>query len=233
LIVRKSLTLVQEVEDLALTHNVSSLPHFVFFKAGVKVGEYVGSSEEAITKQITQLLLATPRPSEHRALHWVQKVAKCLVFTTQPHIFYLQIGNLQHSLRFFELVLGLRVLRHEEFESGCEATCNGPYAGAWSKTMLAYGPERERFALELTYNYGIDTYEHGNDLQYIAVSCAWALERAKAFGYPVDDVRGIIEGPDGYRYKIVPSIAGRAEQFVAVGLRVSNLERAVGAFLVA
>ena len=24
-------------------------------------------------------------------------------------------------------VLGLRVLRHEEFESGCEATCNGPY----------------------------------------------------------------------------------------------------------
>ena len=31
--------------------------------------------------------------------------------------------------------------RHEEFASGCEATCNGPYGGAWSKTMVrAVGP---------------------------------------------------------------------------------------------
>lgn len=30
---------------------------------------------------------------------------------------------------FFENVLGLKVLRHEEFDTGCEATCNGPYGG--------------------------------------------------------------------------------------------------------
>ena len=40
-----------------------------------------------------------------RALHWV-----------------LKIGSLKQSMAFFEHVLGLRVLRHEEFESGCEAT---------------------------------------------------------------------------------------------------------------
>ena len=47
----------------------------------------------------------------------------------------LKIGNLKDSMTFFEQVLGLRVLRHEEFATGCEATCNGPYGGAWSKTV--------------------------------------------------------------------------------------------------
>ena len=57
----------------------------------------------------------------------------------------------------------MHVHRHEEFASGCEATCNGPYGGAWSKTMCGYGTEDKNFALELTYNYGIDSYASGND----------------------------------------------------------------------
>lgn len=73
-----------------------------------------------------------------RSLHWV-----------------LKIGNLKDSIAFFDRVLGLRVLRHEEFSSGCEATCNGPYGGAWSKTMVGYGSEDSNFVLELTYNYGM------------------------------------------------------------------------------
>jgi hypothetical protein len=82
---------------------------------------------------------------------------------------------------------GKQVHRHEEFASGCEATCNGPYGGAWSKTMvrvachsrlvspgsdfrprvlqIGYGTEETNFALELTYNYGISSYEKGNDLR--------------------------------------------------------------------
>ena len=63
-----------------------------------------------------------------RTLHWVTK-----------------IGSLKNSLRFYELVFGFRVLRHEEFESGCEATCNGPYGGAWSKTMVGLGNENCNF----------------------------------------------------------------------------------------
>jgi len=133
----------------------------------------------------------------------------------------LKIGNLKDSLRFFEGVLGLRVLRHEEFSEGCEATCNGPYAGAWSKTMVGYGPERENFALELTYNYGIESYESGNDLQYIALSCPFALERAKYFGYSIET--DIVSSPDGYRFKIVPSVQSRAEKFDHISIRVSNL----------
>lgn len=35
---------------------------------------------------------------------------------------------------FYTKVLGMKICRHEEFSEGCEATCNGPYGGAWSKT---------------------------------------------------------------------------------------------------
>lgn len=142
-----------------------------------------------------------------RSLHWVLKV-----------------GNLKKSLDFYQDVLGLRVLRHEEFESGCEATCNGPYGGAWSKTMVGYGPEKNNFALELTYNFGIENYEFGNDLQYIAVQSPSALIRASLFGYTIDG--DIITGPDNYKYKIVSPIANRAEMFVAIALRVWNLKNA-------
>ena len=60
--------------------------------------------------------VASKNSTNMRTLHWVTK-----------------IGSLKNSLRFLELVFGMRVLRHEEFDSGCEATCNGPYGGAWSK----------------------------------------------------------------------------------------------------
>ena len=58
--------------------------------------------------------------------------------------------------------LGMKALRHEEFTEGCEAQCNGPYAGHWSKTMIGYGPEDDHFVAELTYNYGVRSYAKGN-----------------------------------------------------------------------
>ena len=147
------------------------------------------------------------KPTEgSRSLHWVLKV-----------------GNLRKSVDFFVGVLGLRVLRHEEFLSGCEATCNGPYGGAWSKTMIGYGPELTNFALELTYNYGIASYKIGNDLVHIVLSCPAAILRARALGYIVEE-EDVIVGPDNYRFKIVQCEKGRAERFVAVALRVSSLE---------
>lgn len=36
-----------------------------------------------------------------------------------------------------------------------------PYDNRWSKTMVGYGPESTHFAIELTYNYGVTSYELG------------------------------------------------------------------------
>ena len=65
-------------------------------------------------------------------------------------------------LDFYTFMMGMHVLRHEEFSSGCDAQCNGPYARPWSKTMVGYGPEDTCFVLELAFNYGIRGYKLGN-----------------------------------------------------------------------
>ena len=81
-----------------------------------------------------------------RPLHWVIKVS-----------------DLKQALNLLTS-LGARVLRHEEFESGCEASCNGPYSGYWSKSMVGWSNEDESFVFELTFNYGVTSYKRGNDL---------------------------------------------------------------------
>ena len=125
------------------------------------------------------------------------------------------------------------LLLFQEFESGCEATCNGPYAGAWSKTMVGLGPEDKNFVFELTYNYGIEGYKFGNDLQYIGLLSKGAAERAQKAGYEVGDVVGggedekIIKGPDSYSFRVGDSEpASLDDSVVCVGVRVSNLEKA-------
>ena len=117
-------------------------------RGGKKIDEYTGSTESEIKAKILAEGPGYLAEDVRRACHWVTKV-----------------GNLKTTMAFYEGVLGLKVLRHEEFTEGCEATCNGPYAGAWSKTMVGYGPESEYFAIEVTYNYGVEEYAFGNDLQ--------------------------------------------------------------------
>ena len=41
--------------------------------------------------------------------------------------FVLKIGDRPAMIDFLKNTLGMKILRHEEFEEGCEATCNGPY----------------------------------------------------------------------------------------------------------
>ena len=84
-----------------------------------------------------------------RPLHWVIKVS-----------------DLRKALELLNC-LGCRLLRHEEFEEGCDAGCNGPYAGYWSKSMVGWRNEDVSFVFELTYNYGIKEYKRGNDLECI------------------------------------------------------------------
>uniref|UniRef100_A0A8C5YDS0 VOC domain-containing protein n=1 Tax=Microcebus murinus TaxID=30608 RepID=A0A8C5YDS0_MICMU len=47
--------------------------------------------------------------------------------------FVFKVGNRFQTARFCRDVLRMKVLRHEEFEEGCKASCNGPYNGRWSK----------------------------------------------------------------------------------------------------
>jgi catechol 2,3-dioxygenase-like lactoylglutathione lyase family enzyme len=110
------------------------------------------------------------KPVDARPLHWVFK-----------------IGDRGRAVDFFRKDLGMRVLRHEEFAEGCKATCNGPYDGKWSKTMIGYGPEDDHFVLELTYNYGVGAYKLGDDFREISVA-----------GKGEDGKQ--LTAPDGYKF---------------------------------
>ena len=57
-----------------------------------------------------------------RALHFVFKVA-----------------DRTSTIKFYKDVLGIKVLRHEEFEEGCKASCNGLVTGLHCSCTTAVG----------------------------------------------------------------------------------------------
>ena len=139
--------------------------------------------------------------------------------------FVLKIGNRNRNLEFFRDLLGmkvirsidfvllfddlfcLKVLRHEEFTEMCEAQCNGPYDGKWSKTMIGYGPESNNFVLELTYNYGVGHYKIGNDLVSIQIESKSAYESIVKndkdwFFMHKNPESVVLNSPDGYLFEV-------------------------------
>ncbi|XP_057309331.1 glyoxalase domain-containing protein 4-like [Hydractinia symbiolongicarpus] len=140
--------------------------------------------------------------------------------------FVLKIGNRKKNIDFFKNILGMRVLRHEEFEKGCEAACNGPYDGKWSKTMIGYGDEKDHFVIELTYNYGIKHYAVGNDFLGLSINLDDIKSRISESNYPyVKQDDGAIEllSPDGYKFRVHP-INSTGDPVSMVSLGVSNLQ---------
>ncbi|XP_017004392.2 glyoxalase domain-containing protein 4 [Drosophila takahashii] len=146
-----------------------------------------------------------------RALHYVFK-----------------IGDRAKNSFFFRQILGMTVLRHEEFKEGCDAECNGPYDNRWSKTMVGYGPESSHFVIELTYNYGVSSYEMGNDFGGVTIHSKDILSRAAEHSYPVTQVPGkpgsLLTSPDGYKFYVIDQQSASSDPVQSVELHVSNLQ---------
>lgn len=126
--------------------------------------------------------------SAPRALHWVFK-----------------IGDRTLTAKFYREILGMKVLRHEEFKEGCAAACNGPYDNRWSKTMIGYGPESSHFVIELTYNYNVFEYKRGNEFFGITIKSKEAIERARLHKWPMQESGGKfkLEAPGGYPFYLL------------------------------
>ncbi|XP_029026245.1 glyoxalase domain-containing protein 4 [Betta splendens] len=143
--------------------------------------------------------------------------------------FVFKVGDRAKTATFYRDVLGMKVLRHEEFEEGCKATCNGPYDGKWSKTMVGYGPEDDHFVAELTYNYGVGEYELGNDFLGLTLQSSQAVSNAKRLGWPlteVGDALYLTQGPGGYPFYLVDKEQPPSDPVQKVSLGVSDLQRA-------
>ncbi|KAL4835414.1 hypothetical protein H8958_020726 [Nasalis larvatus] len=144
--------------------------------------------------------------------------------------FVFKVGNRFQTARFYRDVLGMKVLRHEEFEEGCKAACNGPYDGKWSKTMVGFGPEDDHFVAELTYNYGIGDYKLGNDFMGITLASSQAVSNARKLEWPLTEVaEGVFEteAPGGYKFYLQNCSLPQSDPVLKVTLAVSDLHKSL------
>ncbi|XP_064613163.1 LOW QUALITY PROTEIN: glyoxalase domain-containing protein 4-like [Liolophura sinensis] len=146
--------------------------------------------------------------------------------------FVFKVGNRTETAKFYRDILGMKFLRHEEFEEGCKAACNGPYDGKWSKSMVGYGPEDNHFVVELTYNYGIGSYKLGTDFRGITIHSKKVIENAQKNGYPVTEEgdKKVVISPDGYRFIVVDEDVREVSKYdpvKKVTLASSDLKKSV------
>ncbi|EBG7290099.1 lactoylglutathione lyase [Salmonella enterica] len=117
----------------------------------------------------------------------------------------LRVSDLQRSIAFYTNVLGMKLLRTSE---------NPEYK--YSLAFVGYGPETEEAVIELTYNWGVESYDMGNAYGHIALSvdnAAEACERIRQNGGNVTREAGPVKGgstiiafvedPDGYKIELI------------------------------
>ena len=70
----------------------------------------------------------------------------------------LRVGDLDRSIQFYTEILGMTLLRRQDYPGG-----------KFTLAFLGYGDESDHTVLELTYNWGVDRYETGTGYGHIAI----------------------------------------------------------------
>ncbi len=70
----------------------------------------------------------------------------------------LRTGNLERSIDFYVTMLGMKLLRRKDYPEG-----------KFTLAFVGYGDESENTAIELTHNWGVETYELGTGFGHIAI----------------------------------------------------------------
>ncbi len=117
----------------------------------------------------------------------------------------LRVGDLDKSLDFYTRVLGMTLLRRNDYPEG-----------KFTLAFVGFGPETEQAVIELTYNWGVDKYELGNAYGHIAIEVedayAACAKLRKAGGQVVREagpmkhgttVIAFVEDPDGYKIELI------------------------------
>ena len=117
----------------------------------------------------------------------------------------LRVGNLQRSIDFYTNVLGMKLLRTSD---------NPEYK--YTLAFLGYGSNPDHAELELTYNYGVDSYDMGSAYGHIAISADdiyATCDTVRAAGGNITREPGPVKGgttviafitdPDGYKVELI------------------------------
>ncbi|KAK7363755.1 hypothetical protein VNO77_05910 [Canavalia gladiata] len=156
-------------------------------------------------------LLEWPKQDKRRLLHVVYRV-----------------GDLERTIKFYTECFGMKLLRQRDIPEE-------KYANAF----LGFGPEESHFVVELTYNYGVTSYDIGDGFGHFAIATQdiyKLVEHIRANGGNITREPGPVQGgtaviafvkdPDGYRFGLIqrPTIH---DPFCQIMLRVGDLERSI------
>ena len=117
----------------------------------------------------------------------------------------LRVGDLQRSIDFYTQVMGMQLLRKTE---------NPEYK--YTLAFVGFGKNPDHAEIELTYNWGVDSYEIGTAFGHLALGVPdvhGACEKIKSAGGKVTREAGPVKGgttiiafvtdPDGYKIELI------------------------------
>jgi lactoylglutathione lyase len=117
----------------------------------------------------------------------------------------LRVGDLQKSLKFYTEVLGMRVLRQNDYRDG-----------KFTLAFVGYGDESDHTVLELTHNWDTNKYDLCNAYGHIAVevddaykACAEVKKRGGKVAREAGPMKhgttviAFVEDPDGYKIEFI------------------------------
>ena len=117
----------------------------------------------------------------------------------------LRVGDLDRSIAFYTDVLGMKLLRRNDYPDG-----------KFTLAFVGYGDEADHAVIELTHNWETRSYDLGNGFGHIAVAVPdayKACEAVKARGGKVTREAGpmkhgktviaFVEDPDGYKVEFI------------------------------
>ena len=117
----------------------------------------------------------------------------------------LRVGDLDRSISFYSDVLGMQLLRQKDYPEG-----------DFTLAFLGYGPESENTVIELTYNWGVESYDLGKGYGHIALEVDdvyHAAEKIRHRGGKIirepgpmnagTTIIAFVEDPDGYPIELI------------------------------
>lgn len=117
----------------------------------------------------------------------------------------IRVGHLQKSIDFYTQVLGMKLLRQHDYPEG-----------KFTLAFVGYGDEKDNTVIELTYNYGVESYDLGTGFGHVALGCDDIFATCEAIrkigGKVVREpgpmnhgttVIAFVEDPDGYKIELI------------------------------
>jgi lactoylglutathione lyase len=117
----------------------------------------------------------------------------------------IRVGNLEKSLDFYIQVLGMQLIKRQDYPEG-----------KFTLAFVGYGKESEQAVIELTYNWETNHYELGNGFGHIAIGVPDIYQTCaniKALGGKIrrdpgpmkhgTTVIAFVEDPDGYSIELI------------------------------